>query len=231
VSRKTGGISDETGAKRQIFENQNKNKVKFLSKKLKAKLLHVIRGLARKISNINVIVKKVKPDPAIPTSNGDRNNTQDMQLEPVCEPTIPQSSHDSIEDNTNYQIKNVKERIVLTYSDTLNPKFFPWYMIKGFSNLSPYDLYRIYMTELVPDEYHFTKLILKKNFITNKKKQKSLSMKKKLRGIAAVSASTAASNMLNPVSQKVQEDEIFCYCRKPCNGEFMIGNCLKYLYQ
>lgn len=233
VSRKTAGISEDAGAKRQIFENQNKNKIKFLSKKLKAKLLHVIRGLAKRVSNINIIIKKIKPETQTETGAPPRDciNTEDMLVEPAAgELTCPVVCYDIYEDNTNYQIKNVKERINLTYSDTLNPKFFPWYMIKGFSNLSPYDLYRIYMTELVPDEYHYAKLILKKNF-EKKNPKKSLSKRKKIKRIAGASAkpSIAPFNDQN-FRSIVNSEEIFCYCRKPCNGEFMIGNYYSYLF-
>jgi len=230
VSRKTGGLSDDVVTKRQIFENQNKNKIKFLSKKLKAKLLHMIRGIAKKVSNINIIVKTIKPETGAP-NHSNCIITYGMQVEPGIHKFInPSISNDNYEDNNNYQIKNVKERINLTYSDTLNPKFFPWYMIKGFSNLSPYDLYRIYMTELVPDEYHYAKLILKKNFV-KKKPKNSLSKRKKIKRIATASAKTVIASVNDQIiPSTVNSEEIFCYCKKPSNGEFMIGIYYSYYF-
>lgn len=200
---------------------------------MKAKLLNVIREQAKKISNINIIIKKVKINSESNTEQKMEGETQvvnneageiEMKMDlcdsmrdekkSECELTDKLKSENSYE----YVIKNLKEKINLSYSDTLNPNFFPWFMIKGFSNLSPFDLHRIYMNELVPDECHYSRLILKKNFTSKKKTQKKFLRKKRLR------SNTKSVSLNNHVEQtKSNNHEIFCYCRKPYLGDLMIG--------
>lgn len=193
---------------------------------MKAKLINAIRDLARKICNVNIVVKKLKISHA---SNGIKDNNHQVNIEQSVNNMDNNMQTDEnlqkLDDmhqisEYDYSIKINKEKINLSYYDTLNPSVFPWYMLKGFSNLSPYDLYKIYSTELVTDESNYSKLILKKNFTAKKKK---LSKKKKLRGIAAISIKSAVNNVVQP--EETPSDEIFCYCKKPCMGEYMIGKC------
>ena len=202
---------------------------------MKAKLLNVIREHAKKVSNINVFIKKVKINPE---SNPDEkmiieteakiNEANEIEMKMDLCDTIREEKKSECEltdeplsskNEYEYVIKNVKEKINLSYPETLNPNLFPWFMIKGFSNLTPFDLHRIYMNELVPDESHFSKLILKKNFTSKKKTQKKLMRKNRLR---ANKNSVSLNNHVEPAPQS-NDEEIYCYCRKPFLGEFMIG--------
>jgi hypothetical protein len=95
-----------------------------------------------------------------------------------------------------YSIKpEPKEKITVSYEETLNPEIFPWYLLKGVSRLTPYEAYMIYSRDVVPNHEAFNRIILKKPAIKLKK---------------------------NKV--KKQPEILYCVCKTNQDSELMIGN-------
>jgi hypothetical protein len=92
-----------------------------------------------------------------------------------------------------------KPKIKLSYQDVCNPLIFPWNLVKVSSNFfTPYEIFIQFKT-LIPNEYSFTKYILKK-------------IPRKLK---------AEQPIIPPV---VIDQTLYCYCRQKCQGnEFMIS--------
>lgn len=116
------------------------------------------------------------------------------------------------EDNTNEYIINPKEKIKLTYLDTLNPFIFPWYLVQ-ILNLTPYEAYIIYKKELVPDEYSYNRIILKKNISLGKK----LKFKQKRNSLNEIVIPVIAND------QTAEEANLYCYCKGKYPADFMIS--------
>jgi hypothetical protein len=64
-----------------------------------------------------------------------------------------------------------RDKITLTYEETLNPEIFPWYMLKGVTRLSPLEAFKLYSKELVLNHEAFNRIILKRPVIKLKKKK------------------------------------------------------------
>jgi hypothetical protein len=94
-----------------------------------------------------------------------------------------------------YSIKpEPKEKITMSYEDTINPEIFPWYLLKGVSRLTPYEAFVFYSRDLVPNHEAFNRVILKKPAIKLKK---------------------------NKV--KKQPEILYCVCKTNQDSELMIG--------
>ncbi len=112
----------------------------------------------------------------------------------------------SINENEEYHLDSQsKERITLSYQDTLDPEIFPWYMMEGVTRMTPWEVFVYYSKELVPSQESYSKNVLK---ISTKQKKK-----KKLRKI------------LGKIIQQEPETK-YCYCKKEINDVMMIGSFL-----
>ena len=127
--------------------------------------------------------------------------------------------------------KNKKTKITLSYSDTLNPKVFPWFLMK-FSNLSPFEAFTEYK-QIVSNDFLFNKIILKKSFKAKILKKEVNSKEANKNNALPVTLSVIYSNTND--NQKLEvfkaEDGLFCYCKKPfMEGDFMVGKIKLILY-
>lgn len=101
-----------------------------------------------------------------------------------------------IDGDESYSIKSeAKEKITISYEETLNPEIFPWYLLKGVSRLTSYEAYMIYSRDIVPNHEAYNRIILKKPAIKLKK---------------------------NKV--KKQPEILYCVCKTNQDSELMIGN-------
>jgi hypothetical protein len=125
--------------------------------------------------------------------------------------------------------KNRKLKINLTYKDTLDPKKFPWHMVK-ISNYTPAECFLAYKN-VIPNEYIFAQHILRKT-IKMKSLKGSFNNRKPYQQPLKQQTIT---NYINPLTdnslvqmnsltlQPIIDTNLYCYCQKQTlPGDYMI---------
>lgn len=117
-----------------------------------------------------------------------------------------------------YTLDHCKKGIKFTYEETKSPTVFPWYLVK-LDNLSSFDCFNLYLS-LVPTEYDYYRIILKKNYKKIIKKSLGLHIKEKI--------ITIEDTKGTKVEVYKEDDQLYCYCkRKFLVDDFMISKLLK----
>jgi len=161
-----------------------------LLKKIKKKIISQIRDTVLKISNINIIVKK--------------KHKKSKDLDICTSSNALKTDVVSNEKDKTYYDFAPKLNNGLTFFQTLNPNYFPWYMIK-IDKMKTKDVYNQYLN-LIPDQISFDRLVFKRIEKKNKHKRKFHN-----RLVNVIKNNTENTQT---IQNFVEDNNIYCYCQK-----------------